>query len=417
MAKSNQYLKKYIYVHVLKQAVVAIVSFFYVSSMVWAGDTEVCFSPRGNCAREIIQELAGAKKTIDLAIYYLTSKALADMLVEMKGRGVAVRVYLDEGQETSKHAKAQYIKSHGVMIKFESGSGLMHNKFCVIDGRTVITGSYNWTKNAETRNDENVIVLHDPDVAMIYQRKFEEYWTGGVSAGGERAGIPEDRKNSHDERSPVVLRDFDPQEGPQAFDMPEGLLALARPPLLNFDIDAGQEFEDTEDDELESGDFKFFTTTARVAQQISPRFDYAAGMKQRWRDYSEKNRDNQSNTVFFDLSYKLAKPLSLSAGIEEDIKRYKDFDYDYNRFGLWSRLKWKVVPWETYFKAGYQRKNYQDVDADKQDVIYEAGASRFLFSKDNKVDFRYKVATRQYDRVGKDDKVRQSVHIGMEYQF
>lgn len=371
-----------------------------------AGEIEIYFSPKGNCAEEIMQELSEAKETIDVAMYYFTARELAYKLVEMSSKGVKVRVYLDEEQETAGYSKSRFLINEGIPVRFESGSGLMHNKFCVIDAKTVITGSYNWTQKAEQQNDENVIILHNPDVAKIYQERFKKYW-------GDDTQAKEIRRNSIPEKT---QKESGGQADKEA-GIKENFFLSARPPLANFDIDAGEEFEDTEDDERETGGYKFLTTGVKLDQELSFRLNYSAGVKQKWKDYyTEKDRDNQSSTVFFDMNYRLAKPWTVSLGAEEEIKIYDSIEYNYNRLGLWTKLGFRQMPWDTYVKAGFSEKDYKEIDDNKRDISSEVGVSRYLFSKDSLLDVKYKFAVREYAQEGK-DKIRQLVHVGVRHQF
>ncbi len=136
---------------------------------------EVLFSPEGRCTDRVISELNGAKKTIVAAMYSFTSRPIAQALSDAKARGVDVRLCLD-GTEQHEYSKEGYLRSKGVPVKVISGKGLMHNKFCVIDGAVVITGSFNWTRRADTENDENLLIINSEEIAAKYKKKFEELW-------------------------------------------------------------------------------------------------------------------------------------------------------------------------------------------------------------------------------------------------
>lgn len=139
-------------------------------------ELECYFSPRGNCQAEIIQELDQAKNQIDAMIYTFTAKELAETLINAKERGCIIRVYLDKSMQKSKYSQAKTLEQAGIPVKFDNHAGLMHNKFAVIDGKTLITGSYNWTKQAENKNDENLMIIHNEECTKLYADKFEEYW-------------------------------------------------------------------------------------------------------------------------------------------------------------------------------------------------------------------------------------------------
>ena len=138
---------------------------------------EVYFSPQGNCQNEIIQELEEARKTVDLTMYTFTSHELCNELIKLKQKGVNIRVYCDKSMKTAKYSQVNDLSNNEIEVRFDNHSGLMHNKFAVIDDKTVITGSYNWTKGAENKNDENIIIIHNQDVARIYSNKFNELWS------------------------------------------------------------------------------------------------------------------------------------------------------------------------------------------------------------------------------------------------
>jgi len=160
-----------------------ILTLFIVFSLfpfsILSAETSVYFSPNGGCQQAIIQEISKAQKTIDIAMYYLTSREIAQELVKAKEKGVAIRVFLDQSQETSKYSKSRYLAKRGIEIRFYVGSGLMHNKFAIIDNKVLITGSFNWTATAENENQENLLIIRDKDLIKDYSKRFEILWEKG----------------------------------------------------------------------------------------------------------------------------------------------------------------------------------------------------------------------------------------------
>lgn len=138
----------------------------------------VLFSPQDNCAQEIVLAIDNAKNYIYVAMYYFTSRPIAQALVKAKNRGVDVRVCLDEEQLYYEWTKSKFLENKDVNIRLISGSGIMHNKFCIIDGYITITGSYNWTVNADLKNDENVLIIKSREIAKIYREQFDKFWDG-----------------------------------------------------------------------------------------------------------------------------------------------------------------------------------------------------------------------------------------------
>ncbi len=78
------------------------------------------------------------------------------------------------------HAEVGRLLDAGIVVKRQHHVGVMHNKFVVVDGAYVETGSFNWTTRASAVNDENLLVLCDADLAAQYAARFEVMWTDDV---------------------------------------------------------------------------------------------------------------------------------------------------------------------------------------------------------------------------------------------
>ena len=146
---------------------------------------QACFSPTGKCSNHIVRELDQAQREILVAVYAFTSNDLAWALVKANRRGIRVRVILDqEFDQESKYSMGTFLKRHNLLVrrvsglaKRKQGSGLMHQKFAVIDDNIVLTGSYNWTASAENYNDENLLLFHDAGpLAEEYRQEFFRLW-------------------------------------------------------------------------------------------------------------------------------------------------------------------------------------------------------------------------------------------------
>jgi len=139
-------------------------------------DIKVYFSPNGGCQQAVVSEIRKAVQTIDIAMYYLSSREIAQALVKAQGSGVHVRIVLDQGQEIEAASKSGYLLKHGFDIRYHMGFGLMHNKFAIIDGKSLITGSFNWTLTAEERNEENLLIIADEGTIEKYKQRFDYLW-------------------------------------------------------------------------------------------------------------------------------------------------------------------------------------------------------------------------------------------------
>lgn len=139
---------------------------------------EVFFSPQDNCAREIISRIDDAKSSVYIAMYFFTSRPIAQVLVKAKDRGVDVKVCLDKEQPSYEYSKSEYLHNKRINMRLIGGSGIMHHKFCVIDEHMVITGSYNWTARADLENDESLVVINSREIAKKFLKEFNQLWQG-----------------------------------------------------------------------------------------------------------------------------------------------------------------------------------------------------------------------------------------------
>ncbi len=148
---------------------------------------QTCFSPQGRCSAHIIRAIDQAKKELLVAVYAFTHDDLARALVQAKMRGVSVRVIIDrEFDSGNDKSKGRFLEGQRIPVRRISGiksgttnkeSGLMHQKFAVIDGGIVFTGSYNWTHSADRLNDENLLLFRDAGpLAEEYRKAFFRLW-------------------------------------------------------------------------------------------------------------------------------------------------------------------------------------------------------------------------------------------------
>lgn len=119
----------------------------------------------------LLSALDKARVSIIVAMSWFTNETLLAKLVQKQNEKVDVKVAIyDDGINRNHGVDLTQLKT-SYKIKAERG-GIMHNKFCVIDNQVVITGSYNWTNNAETHNEENITIQYDPKSATEYSVMF-----------------------------------------------------------------------------------------------------------------------------------------------------------------------------------------------------------------------------------------------------
>jgi phosphatidylserine/phosphatidylglycerophosphate/cardiolipin synthase-like enzyme len=136
---------------------------------------EIYFSPDGGCTKAITNELAKTKQSILVQAYSFTSAPIAGALRDAHRRGVKVTVILDKSQRSERYSSADFLKNAGIATFIDASHSIAHNKVMILDGLTVITGSFNFTKAAEESNAENLLVIEDAALAAKYRANWETH--------------------------------------------------------------------------------------------------------------------------------------------------------------------------------------------------------------------------------------------------
>ena len=134
---------------------------------------EARFSPKGGCTEAVVREIKRARREILVLAYSFTSRPIAEALVEAKLRGVHVDVVLDHSNEGEQYSDLHFLLEQGLAPLIDPHHAIAHNKVMVLDGRVLITGSFNFTHHAETDNAENLLVIKGhPELVKTYRADF-----------------------------------------------------------------------------------------------------------------------------------------------------------------------------------------------------------------------------------------------------
>ena len=137
---------------------------------------EAHFSPGEAPLRRITALIRNAQKSIDVCVFTLTDDRIAEALYAAHKRGVTVRVVSDDDKSWDKGSDVQDLDRGGLSVRKDDSPSHMHHKFAIFDGRVLLTGSYNWTRSAEEKNQENVVVLEDQGLVNRFQGEFDRLW-------------------------------------------------------------------------------------------------------------------------------------------------------------------------------------------------------------------------------------------------
>jgi len=136
---------------------------------------ETYFAPEENVRGAIMGRLREAKEEILFMAFSFTDDDIARVLLEKAREGVRVRGVLESRQE-SPYSEYAVLRKAGLDVRLDGNPRTMHHKVFVIDGKVLITGSYNFSQNAAEENDENILIIENAGLARAYQEEFERVY-------------------------------------------------------------------------------------------------------------------------------------------------------------------------------------------------------------------------------------------------
>lgn len=139
-------------------------------------DVEVYFSPDDGALSGLLDALGQAEQQVLVMAFTLTTDEITELLIEHMAHGIDVRVVLDADQVRNTGNDYEWLLESGVDVRTDRNPYNMHHKVMLIDGEVVVTGSYNFTRSAEERNDENLIIIKDDNLASSYLVEFNRIW-------------------------------------------------------------------------------------------------------------------------------------------------------------------------------------------------------------------------------------------------
>lgn len=132
------------------------------------------FSPKNDTISPLLKEIQSAKDSIHFMAFSFTHDVLGEAMRDCFKAGISVQGVFEERQANNQYSEYNAMKNAGLRVVLDENRGAMHHKVIVIDRETVITGSYNFSKNAETRNNENLLIIEENrEIAEAYLAEFE----------------------------------------------------------------------------------------------------------------------------------------------------------------------------------------------------------------------------------------------------
>lgn len=140
------------------------------------GASEALFAPKDDLCGRLVRLFDTAKKTIDICVFTITDDRLASAILRAHGRGVVVRIVTDDEKSEDLGSDIERLARAGVKVVMDQSEAHMHHKYAVFDGTTLLNGSYNWTRSAAERNNENFLITTDPGLVVAFAKQFATLW-------------------------------------------------------------------------------------------------------------------------------------------------------------------------------------------------------------------------------------------------
>jgi cardiolipin hydrolase len=141
-----------------------------------SGASLAYFSPGDACLMAILGQLGRARKTADICVFTITDDRIARAILDVHARKVRVRIITDNDKQYDGGSDIERLRAAGIALKVDETEHHMHHKFAVLDGATLLNGSYNWTRSAGSFNEENLVVSSEPGLVQTFASQFDALW-------------------------------------------------------------------------------------------------------------------------------------------------------------------------------------------------------------------------------------------------
>jgi len=137
---------------------------------------ESYFAPSDDCPARIGRLLAKARHRVEICVFTITDNRISDAILDAHHRGISVRIISDDDKSEDRGSDIQRLIDAGVPVRNDRSRDHMHHKFALFDHEILLNGSYNWTRSAAERNEENFLLTGEPRFIEPYSKLFERLW-------------------------------------------------------------------------------------------------------------------------------------------------------------------------------------------------------------------------------------------------
>ncbi len=140
------------------------------------GGPEAWFSPHQEVWARIVRAIEGLRTRADIAVFTITDDRITRALLDAHRRGVALRIVTDNDKSADLGSDIARLADAGIPVRIDRTMAHMHHKFAILDGETLLNGSYNWTRGAADENHENIVFHEGRALVTAFEGEFEHCW-------------------------------------------------------------------------------------------------------------------------------------------------------------------------------------------------------------------------------------------------
>jgi phosphatidylserine/phosphatidylglycerophosphate/cardiolipin synthase-like enzyme len=139
--------------------------------------SSVNFSPNGGCEKQVTSWINKASSSIYVLIYSFTLDSIGNALIDAHNRNISIGIVFEHDNIIESGSEYQDLKNAGIDVRSGTRAGYMHDKIMIVDGKVMLTGSFNWSSNAENEHNENLVVIDGDSVASVFENEFQKIWS------------------------------------------------------------------------------------------------------------------------------------------------------------------------------------------------------------------------------------------------
>jgi len=152
-----------------------------LSAVVNDDQIDIYFCPQDFCAQRVMELLLSAKEEILFMTFSFTHQGISDTLIDAHRNGIEVRGVMERSQN-SRYSVFDKLNASGIDIRWDDSPAKVHHKVFIVDGQLVLTGSMNPSENGDLRNDENIIIIDNIQIAKKYAEEFKNLFLGKIGS-------------------------------------------------------------------------------------------------------------------------------------------------------------------------------------------------------------------------------------------